>query len=93
MKVSAALILSFACLLTASISTAASEKVHKWTDSKGVTHYGQRPPANTQTEVLRPQTGHSAPVTYAPAPGAGKIMKSRCWTLNAVRKLVKTWRL
>jgi hypothetical protein len=70
MKVSASLIFSLACLLTASGTYAAPEKVFKWTDSKGVTHYGQRPPANTNTEVLKPQTGHSDPVTYAPAAGA-----------------------
>ena len=70
MKASASLILSLACLLTASLSMAAPEKVYKWTDKKGVTHYGQRPPANTQTELIKPQTGHSDPVTYAPAPDA-----------------------
>jgi hypothetical protein len=70
MNVPALLILSFTGLLAASISAAAPEKVYKWTDSKGVTHYGQRPPANTQTEVIKPQTGHSDPVTYAPAPSA-----------------------
>ena len=71
MKVSASMILSLACLLVASISFAAPEKVYKWTDKRGVTHYGQRPPANTETEVIKPQTGHSDPVTYAPAPNAG----------------------
>jgi len=73
MKTSASLIFSLICLLTASIVTAAPEKVYKWTDSKGVTHYGQRPPANTKTEVIKPQTGHSDPVTYAPAPGATPV--------------------
>ena len=64
MKPLASLILSLMCILFASAAFAASEKVYKWTDSKGVTHYGQRPPANTDTEVIKPQTGHSDPVAY-----------------------------
>ena len=44
---------------------AAPSKVYKWTDSKGQTHYAQNPPYNTDTEVLKPQTGHSDPVTYS----------------------------
>lgn len=77
MKVSAILFISLACLFTASLATAAPEKVYKWTDSKGVTHYGQRPPANTQTEIIKPQIGHSDPVTYAPAPGAAPAVENK----------------
>ena len=70
MKAYLSLILLIPYLLTSSIAIAAPEKVYKWTDKKGVTHYGQRPPANTQTEVIKPQTGHSDPVTYAAVPSA-----------------------
>ncbi|RYY76848.1 MAG: DUF4124 domain-containing protein [Gammaproteobacteria bacterium] len=80
MKVSAALIFSFICILGSPLTNAASEKVYKWTDSKGVTHYGQRPPANTDTEVIKPQTGHSDPVNYpttaVPTQTAEKKVKS-----------------
>lgn len=73
MKISATIILSLSCLFAATMSFAASEKVYKWTDSKGQTHYGQRPPQNTETEVIKPQTGHSDPVTYTTsAPDANK---------------------
>lgn len=54
--------------LTCAIATtafAAPSKVYKWTDSKGQTHYAQHPPYNTDTEVLKPQTGHSDPVNYS----------------------------
>ena len=44
---------------------AAPNKVYKWTDSKGQTHYAQNPPYNTDTEVLKTQTGHSDPVNYS----------------------------
>ena len=69
MKALAMLTIGFTCLLAVNASLAASEKVYKWTDSKGNTHYAQRPPANTETEVIKPQTGHSAPVTYATPAG------------------------
>lgn len=65
MKVTALLTLSLACLFSWSLASAAPEKVYKWTDEKGRTHYGQRPPSGTQTEVIKPQTGHSDPVTYS----------------------------
>lgn len=68
MKVTATLTLSLACLFAWSLASAAPEKVYKWTDAKGQTHYGQRPPAGTQTETIKPQTGHSDPVNYAATP-------------------------
>ena len=68
MKVTATLTLSLICLFTWSLASAAPEKVYKWTDAKGQTHYGQRPPAGTETEVIKPQTGHSDPVNYSAAP-------------------------
>lgn len=67
MKVTAILTLSLACTFSWSLASAAPEKVYKWVDSKGVTHYDQRPPAGTQTEVIKPQTGHSDPVNYGAA--------------------------
>ena len=70
MKSLASLILALTCILISSITFAAPEKVYKWTDSKGITHYGQRPPANTDTEVIKPQIGHSDPVTYGSASSA-----------------------
>ena len=68
MKVTAALLLSFTCLLVCSQAFAAAEKVYKWTDNKGQAHYSQHPPLNTPTEVIKPPTGHSDPVTYASEP-------------------------
>lgn len=54
-----------AAFLMATNTLAAPSKVYKWTDSKGQTHYAQHPPYNTDTEVLKPQTGHSDPVKYS----------------------------
>jgi len=64
MNLTSALSLSIACLLASGHTFAAAEKVYKWTDEKGLTHYSQHPPFNTQTEVIKPQTGHSDPVEY-----------------------------
>ena len=61
------LIVSVACLLASSSTFAAKEKVYKWTDAKGQTHYSQHPPLNTETEVIKTQTGHSDPVNYSVA--------------------------
>jgi hypothetical protein len=75
MKATAALTFStfsLACLLAGSQSFAASEKVYKWTDDKGQTHFGQRPPVNTKTEIIKPQTGHSEPVNY-PVPSKDPV--------------------
>lgn len=52
------------CLLLA-YNQAMAEKMYKWIDEKGVTHYSQHPAANVKNEVIKPKTGHSDPVTYA----------------------------
>lgn len=68
MKFTATLTLGIACFLAANQVSAAKEKFYKWTDAKGQTHYSQHPPANTQAEVVKTETGHSDPVNYgAPA--------------------------
>ena len=70
MKFTTPIILGFSCLLVCTHAFAG--KVYKWTDKDGVTHFGATPPLNTQTEIIKPQTGHSDPVTYAtPTPAAG----------------------
>jgi hypothetical protein len=70
MNLSTLLALSIVCFLAFSQASAAAEKVYKWTDAKGQTHYGQRPPLNTETEVIKTRTGHSDPVNYEAAPGS-----------------------
>ena len=77
MKAFTTLILSFTCyLLAANHAFAAPGKVYKWTDEKGRTHFSERPPLGTQTEVVKPQIGHSEPVNYgAAAPEKAKEEK------------------
>lgn len=65
MNLKSTLVISFASLLAYSSAFAAAEKVYKWTDAKGQTHYSQHPPLNTETEVIKPPTGHSDPVNYS----------------------------
>jgi hypothetical protein len=64
---SAILTLGLSCslfFLASSPAFSAPDKVYKWTDEKGQVHYSERPPLGTQTEVIKPQTGHSEPVNY-----------------------------
>ncbi|GGY77413.1 hypothetical protein GCM10011613_22450 [Cellvibrio zantedeschiae] len=68
MSLKCTLSITFIYMLAWNSSFAATEKVYKWTDGKGQVHYSQRPPLNTQTEVVKPQTGHSDPVEYKTAP-------------------------
>jgi len=56
------IICALSCFL---ISHSAFAKVYKWTDDKGLTHFGEHPPSNQSNEVIKPKTGHSDPVTYA----------------------------
>jgi hypothetical protein len=60
--------LSLSCyLLASSQALAAPAKVYKWTDEKGLVHYSERPPFGKQTEIVKPETGHSEPVDYGTA--------------------------
>ena len=54
-------------------SIALAEDYYKWTDDKGVTHYSEKQPKNTVTIKGRTQTGHSAPITYAPVKTVEKL--------------------
>lgn len=62
MKFSATLIISGILLASISFGSAAKgEKVYTWTDSKGVVHYGERPPKDVQAKLVKTRTGHSDP--------------------------------
>ncbi|HCS63008.1 MAG TPA: hypothetical protein DIW64_02385 [Cellvibrio sp.] len=39
----------------------AKDKVYTWTDSKGVVHYGERPPKDVKATLVQTRTGHSDP--------------------------------
>jgi hypothetical protein len=52
---------------------AAKDKVYTWTDDKGVVHYGERPPKDSQAALVRTRTGHSEPPPVAPTPGTPPI--------------------
>lgn len=49
---SLARLLAFA-ILAAALCTAAGAQVYKWTDGKGKTHYGDRPPDDARKEEVR----------------------------------------
>jgi hypothetical protein len=64
MKATVSLTLAVSFMLAANLTLAAPEKVYKWADEKGLIHYSERPPLGTDTEVLKPEVGHSEPVNY-----------------------------
>ncbi|MES2824085.1 MAG: DUF4124 domain-containing protein [Pseudomonadota bacterium] len=61
MKSTIPFVISFCFALA--FNQAMADKLYKWTDAKGVTHYSQHPAANVKNEVIIPKTGHSDPVT------------------------------
>jgi hypothetical protein len=79
---------SLSCLILS--NTALADKLYKWVDDQGVTHYSEHPPLNTANEVIKPKTGHSDPVTYtppAPAPvSAAEAKKAAEAEARAARK-------
>lgn len=52
---------ALALALSASSTFAAKDKVFTWTDEKGVVHYGERPPKDSQARLIKTRTGHSEP--------------------------------
>lgn len=56
------------CLLLGLLAAqgALAAKVYTWTDSKGVVHFGERPPKDAKATLVKTRTGHSDP-TPAPA--------------------------
>lgn len=41
--------------------TVLADKVYTWTDTKGVVHFGERPPKNVKATLVKTRTGHSDP--------------------------------
>jgi hypothetical protein len=47
-----------------------ADKIYRWIDDEGVTHYTAHPPRGRNSTQIRSRTGHSEPVNYG-TPGAG----------------------
>ncbi len=56
----------WAATLMAGNALAAKDNVFTWTDDKGVVHYGERPPKDSQARQIKTRTGHSAPPPVTP---------------------------
>lgn len=54
-----------ALALCATNTMAAKGKVYTWTDDKGVVHYGERPPKDSQAALVKTRSGHSDPTPTA----------------------------
>jgi hypothetical protein len=50
------------CLLGMLCNPALAAKVYTWTDTQGVTHYGEHPPKDVTAKIINARTGHSEPV-------------------------------
>lgn len=48
--------------LASGSAIAAKDNVFTWTDDKGVVHYGERPPKDSQARQIKTRTGHSDPI-------------------------------
>lgn len=60
-------------LMSVSISqTVLAEKVYTWTDSKGVVHFGERPPKDVKATLVKTRTGHSDPTPAQTAAAQAK---------------------
>lgn len=82
-----ALSLSFALLfLASSYAFSVPGKVYKWTDEKGLVHYSERPPLGIQTEIVKPETGHSEPVNYGSAASEKAKEEKKANTEKSSRK-------
>jgi hypothetical protein len=53
-------ILTLAVLLVAVPATSSAASVYKWTDEKGVTHFGDRQPTGQQAETVSVRTGKAS---------------------------------
>ncbi len=49
-------------MLTCSGVAYSAEKIYRWVDDEGVTHFTAHPPKNRESDLVRVQTGHSDPV-------------------------------
>lgn len=49
-------------MLTFSGAGHAAEKIYRWVDDEGVTHFTAHPPKNRDSDLVRVQTGRSDPV-------------------------------
>ena len=59
------------CLIVSALALPAGAQIHKWVDANGVTHYGERPPAQGKSLAVQlPEASPRQPGAAAPAPGA-----------------------
>jgi Domain of unknown function (DUF4124) len=78
-NLSAAMMLPAMMLLA---STSAQSQIYKWVDSKGVTHYSEKPPADSKSKSVElreatPRSGSTAAVTPASPSLKDKEMEFR----------------
>lgn len=73
-------------LVLAGLALSASAQVYKWKDAKGVTHYGDAPPARVKATAVRTAPAPKAPAAptgtpaAAAAPGGAGAQSAQCTT-------------
>jgi|SRR5690554_440119 len=73
------------CLLLAAPLGLGANKVYKWVDDDGVTHYGTRAPTGHDASSFTPRTGHSEPVNYSGENEAAKTESGSTAQLESQR--------
>ncbi len=54
-------IIGFSLMSLLASQTVLADKVYTWTDTKGVVHFGERPPKDVKATLVKTRTGHSDP--------------------------------
>lgn len=71
--------------LCAGNTFAAKDKVYTWTDAKGVVHYGERPPKDSQAALVKTRTGHSEPPSTSPSNPASQNTTPETTIANSLK--------
>lgn len=79
----ASLILSIT--LSALLSTSHAAKIYRWVDDKGLPHYSEKPPRETQSETLNIQAAGTGSASTSSSSAPNKIKKETVKT-EAVKK-------
>lgn len=75
-------------VLLSGISVSLQAEVYKWVDSKGVTHYGSKPPRHAKSEkIITPKTDLKAKTTSTrikSKPSAARARQRSNYTSNEI---------
>ena len=77
------------CLLCVISSSAFATKVYTWKDEKGVTHYGQRPPMQSDAQMIKTRAGYTTDVDTASTSSASSVAPLQMAAQELARQIDK----